>query len=273
MARPAAIAAQARSRCAWRARTPRRSTESSALGRRRRRCSVLPLASAMRGSTRHRDRRSVMPRFAALDLGSNALRLRIVEAHASASRPRAALAPARRRLVVARGRRASAPRYASAARSSSPASSPSASIGQACTALREFRQSMDDAKVDAYRATATSAVREASNGTTLVERARREAGIELEVIEGIEEARLIQLAVVRRLGARGQARAARRRRRRLDRAHLPRQGHERLGDLAPDRHGAPPRDVPPRREGRRSRTAEAALRRRRSRARRGRAAR
>ena len=59
---------------------------------------------------------------------------------------------------------------------------------------------MDDAKVDAYRATATSAVREAANGATLVERARREAGIELEVIEGVEEARLIQLAVIRRLG-------------------------------------------------------------------------
>ena len=58
---------------------------------------------------------------------------------------------------------------------------------------------MDDAKVVAYRATATSAVREASNGGTFIERARREAGIELEVIEGVEEARLIQLAVTRRL--------------------------------------------------------------------------
>ena len=58
---------------------------------------------------------------------------------------------------------------------------------------------MDRWKVDAYRAIATSAVREAKNGGTLVERARREAGIELETIEGIEEARLIQLAVTRRL--------------------------------------------------------------------------
>jgi exopolyphosphatase/guanosine-5'-triphosphate,3'-diphosphate pyrophosphatase len=58
---------------------------------------------------------------------------------------------------------------------------------------------MDAAKVDAYRATATSAVREASNGATLVERALRETGIELEIIEGVEEARLIQLAVVRHL--------------------------------------------------------------------------
>lgn len=73
------------------------------------------------------------------------------------------------------------------------------SISQTCSALREFRQAMSVAGVDAYRATATSAVREAENGATLVERARREAGIELEIIEGIEEARLIQLAVVRRL--------------------------------------------------------------------------
>ncbi len=72
-----------------------------------------------------------------------------------------------------------------------------ASIGAACAALRDFRQAMDDAKVDAYRATATSAVREAENGSTLVERALREAGVELEVIEGVEEARIIELAVVR----------------------------------------------------------------------------
>src|SRR4029077_5928400 len=74
-----------------------------------------------------------------------------------------------------------------------------ASIGQACDALREFKGEMDRVKVDAYRAIATSAVREAKNGATLVERARREAGIELETIEGIEEARLIQLAVTRRI--------------------------------------------------------------------------
>src|SRR5206468_3448725 len=72
-------------------------------------------------------------------------------------------------------------------------------IGQACAALRDFRNAMDAAKVVAYRAAATSAVREAQNGATLVERARREAGIELEAIEGVEEARLIQLAVTRRL--------------------------------------------------------------------------
>ncbi len=140
-----------------------------------------------------------MPRFAALDLGSNALRLRIVEAYsANSGREQLDLIPeagatfrevtslrAPVRLgseVFVTGRLAAA------------------SIGQACAALREFRAAMDTAQVDAYRATATSAVREAANGAVLVERVRREAGIELEVIEGIEEARLIQLAVVRRLG-------------------------------------------------------------------------
>ncbi|MDF2691781.1 MAG: Exopolyphosphatase [Labilithrix sp.] len=140
-----------------------------------------------------------MPRFAALDLGSNALRLRIVEAQASGlGREQLSLLPdpssSWREVVSLR-----APvRLGSEVFVTGKLAS--ASIGQACTALREFRQSMDDAKVDVYRATATSAVREASNRTTLVERARREAGIELEVIEGIEEARLIQLAVRRRLG-------------------------------------------------------------------------
>ncbi len=73
------------------------------------------------------------------------------------------------------------------------------SIAQACDALRGFRDEMDRWKVDAYRAIATSAVREAKNGSTLIERARREAGIELEAIEGHEEARLNQLAVTRRV--------------------------------------------------------------------------
>ncbi len=140
-----------------------------------------------------------MPRFAALDLGSNALRLRIVEAHASATgREQLSLLPEagsswREVLSLRAPVRLGSEVFVTGKLAAS-------SIGAACNALRDFRQSMDDAKVDAYRATATSAVREASNGLTLVERARREAGIELEVIEGIEEARLIQLAVVRRLG-------------------------------------------------------------------------
>jgi exopolyphosphatase/guanosine-5'-triphosphate,3'-diphosphate pyrophosphatase len=143
-----------------------------------------------------------MPRFAAVDVGSNALRLRVIEASAPSHGPKAQLAllpdaPSGsgpwRDLVTLR-----APVRLGAEVFLSGRLAP-ASIGQACDVLREFKAEMDKAKVDAYRAIATSAVREAKNGATLVERARREAGIELETIEGIEEARLIQLAVTRRI--------------------------------------------------------------------------
>ncbi len=140
-------------------------------------------------------------RFAAIDVGSNAIRLRIVEAQAPQK-------DASQLSLPVEGRNGDGWREIANLRAAvrlgtevflSGRLAP-ASIGQACSAMREFRRAMDEAHVDAYRATATSAVREAKNRETLVERARREAGIELEVIEGVEEARLIELAVVRRLG-------------------------------------------------------------------------
>ena len=138
-----------------------------------------------------------MSRFAAIDVGSNALRLRVVEASAPSPRtkgqPAASADGSWKDLATVR-----APVRLGVEVFVSGRLAP-ASIGQACDALREFRQEMDRWKIDAYRAIATSAVREAKNGGTLVERARREAGIELETIEGIEEARLIQLAVTRRI--------------------------------------------------------------------------
>jgi exopolyphosphatase/guanosine-5'-triphosphate,3'-diphosphate pyrophosphatase len=138
-----------------------------------------------------------MPRFAAIDVGSNALRLRVIEASAPSQAGRAQLpllpdSPwrdlATQRAAVRLGHEVFVTGRLAPA-----------SIGQACDALREFRGEMDRWKVDSYRAIATSAVREAKNGGTLVERARREAGVELEAIEGIEEARLVQLAVTRRV--------------------------------------------------------------------------
>jgi exopolyphosphatase / guanosine-5'-triphosphate,3'-diphosphate pyrophosphatase len=145
-----------------------------------------------------------MPRFAAIDVGSNALRLRIVEAAAPS---KAATDAAQLPLLASDPESATGWREVVSLRASVRLGSEvflsgrlaPQSIGQACDALREFRGVMDSAKVDAYRATATSAVREAKNGATLVERARREARIDIDVIEGVEEARLIQLAVTRRL--------------------------------------------------------------------------
>ncbi|HEY6460250.1 MAG TPA: Ppx/GppA family phosphatase, partial [Polyangiaceae bacterium] len=142
-----------------------------------------------------------MPRFAAIDVGSNALRLRIVEASAPSLGSKDQLPLLLEREGAEPWRDVAtlrAPVRLGAEVFLSGRLAP-ASIGQACDALREFRGEIDKAKVSAYRAIATSAVREAKNGATLVERARREAGIELETIEGIEEARLIQLAVTRRV--------------------------------------------------------------------------
>ncbi|WP_394838326.1 Ppx/GppA family phosphatase [Pendulispora rubella] len=141
-----------------------------------------------------------MPCFAAIDVGSNAIRLRIVEAEGpspgAGARVQLPLLPtesAWREVASVR-----APVRLGGEVFLTGKLAPT-SIGRACAAFKDFRREMDAAKVVAYRATATSAVREAANGTTLVERARREAGIDLEIIYGIEEARLIQLAVTRRL--------------------------------------------------------------------------
>jgi exopolyphosphatase/guanosine-5'-triphosphate,3'-diphosphate pyrophosphatase len=64
-------------------------------------------------------------------------------------------------------------------------------------ALKALRVIADRHKVDALVAVATSAVREAQNGGEFVRAARDEAGIDVRVIRGDEEARLIYL------GARG----------------------------------------------------------------------
>lgn len=139
-----------------------------------------------------------MPRFGAIDVGSNALRLRVVEVH----RPEKDGAQLGLRLPADSTWHDVATHRAAVRLGSEvflTGKLTPASIGAACAALRDFKSAMDDARVDAYRAIATSAVREASNSATFVERARREGGIDLEVIEGVEEARLIALAVAGRL--------------------------------------------------------------------------
>lgn len=139
-----------------------------------------------------------MPRFSAIDVGSNALRLRVVDVH----RPEGDASQLGLRLPAEATWRDIATQRAAVRLGSEvflTGKLTPASIGAACAALHDFKSAMDDAHVDAYRAIATSAVREASNSATLVERARREGGIDLEVIEGVEEARLIALAVARRV--------------------------------------------------------------------------
>ena len=72
-------------------------------------------------------------------------------------------------------------------------------LRDATEAFREFRSLMDAHKVTAYRAVTTSAAREARNRHVLLDRIRHSARINLEVISGDEEARLVRLAVLRAL--------------------------------------------------------------------------
>ena len=73
-------------------------------------------------------------------------------------------------------------------------------IARATRAFEEFRERMDRQHVSAYRAVATAAAREARNYRTLMERIRRKTGIELEVISSEEEARLVCASVMRSVG-------------------------------------------------------------------------
>ncbi len=72
-------------------------------------------------------------------------------------------------------------------------------IQQAVDAFLHFRRVAKDFGVVQTRAIATSAMREADNGDILLDRIARTSGIEVEIISGAEEARLIHLAVAKML--------------------------------------------------------------------------
>jgi exopolyphosphatase/guanosine-5'-triphosphate,3'-diphosphate pyrophosphatase len=65
----------------------------------------------------------------------------------------------------------------------------------ALEAFRAFRKTMEAHEVVVHRAVATSATREAKNRAAFLERVRAETGIDLELIKGTEEARLVALGV------------------------------------------------------------------------------
>jgi exopolyphosphatase / guanosine-5'-triphosphate,3'-diphosphate pyrophosphatase len=68
-------------------------------------------------------------------------------------------------------------------------------IDAAVRALGGFRGIMDGYGVGQIRAVATSAVREAANADTFLDRVRVQTGIDIEIIDGSEESRLTYLAV------------------------------------------------------------------------------
>ncbi len=71
-------------------------------------------------------------------------------------------------------------------------------IQRGVDALRRLKRIADISKAP-VRAVATSAVREAENNAEFVRRAREEAGVEIEVVSGVEEARLIHLGILQAL--------------------------------------------------------------------------
>lgn len=76
-----------------------------------------------------------------------------------------------------------------------------ATMEAALQALDGFRRLMDGYRVQRYRAVATSAVREATNADTFLDRVSVRTGLQVEIIDGSEESRLCYLAVRNQLRA------------------------------------------------------------------------
>ena len=129
--------------------------------------------------------------LAAIDAGSNAIRLVI----ARATSPQHIQILDNERAAVRLGHNAFTRRLLD-----------DDTIARAARVFRQFRDRMDAHQVTAYRAVATAAARESRNYRKLMDRIRRKAGIELEVISSEEEAQLVCSAVKWALGDRLQPR-------------------------------------------------------------------
>ncbi|HWD24344.1 MAG TPA: Ppx/GppA phosphatase family protein, partial [Acidimicrobiales bacterium] len=119
-------------------------------------------------------------RIAALDLGSNSFHLIVAEARLDGSFVTIVADKAMLRLgdVVAR----------------------TGALGRTMTdeaiaVLQRFRAIADSTKVDEIVAVGTSAIREARDSVAFVDRVRDEVGIDISVVDGVEEARMIFTAV------------------------------------------------------------------------------
>jgi exopolyphosphatase / guanosine-5'-triphosphate,3'-diphosphate pyrophosphatase len=118
--------------------------------------------------------------IAALDIGSNSIHLVVVET--DHEKPFRVVASAKE--AVRLGRSAARDERLSAA-----------AMDRAIHCLKRFRRVAESHGARELIAVATSAVREAANGDQFIARAAEEAGVEIDLLSGIEEARLIALAV------------------------------------------------------------------------------
>ncbi len=70
---------------------------------------------------------------------------------------------------------------------------------QLVSLMKAYRELMEIYEVSAFRACATSAMRDAENGAELVEKIYEKTDIRIEIIDGREEARLISADLIRSL--------------------------------------------------------------------------
>jgi exopolyphosphatase/guanosine-5'-triphosphate,3'-diphosphate pyrophosphatase len=121
-----------------------------------------------------------MPTFAAVDIGSNSVRLKIA------------------RLIGRRLREVHADREVTRLGESvyrSNLLSPEA-MADTIKVLRRFHRAVQEAGADTVRAVGTSALRDARNAKAFLEWVRSTTGWKVEIISGLEEARLIHLGLV-----------------------------------------------------------------------------
>lgn len=125
-------------------------------------------------------------KLAAIDVGSNSIKLVVVEATSENS----VAVLAREKQVVRLGRNTLREHHLAPA-----------TINRAAETIKQFRTTAEAHKADRVIAIATASVREANNAAEFIEEVERQAGVRVEVLSGIEEARLIGLAAWHGCGA------------------------------------------------------------------------
>lgn len=120
-------------------------------------------------------------KIAAIDIGSNSIKLAVIEAAASDSFT--VLLQERERVRL--GQETLHKKFLSAE-----------AIARSVEAIARFKAIADSRRVETILAVATASVREATNGADLVREVHEKTGVLIEVLSSIEEARLIGIAAV-----------------------------------------------------------------------------
>jgi exopolyphosphatase/guanosine-5'-triphosphate,3'-diphosphate pyrophosphatase len=127
-------------------------------------------------------------KLAAIDIGSNSIKLVVVQAETSDS----FTVLAQEREVIRLGQETLVNGHIN-----------SAAMQRATTCLKRFRSVADANGVEKIATIATATVREANNSAEFIQTVEQETGLRVEVLSGLEEARLIGLAASQGCTAKG----------------------------------------------------------------------